>query len=142
MPQGSVLGPLLFVIYINDIDNNITSRLLKFADDSKVFRKVLSLADVDGLRADLATLCKWSEDWLMLYNYDKCKVIHFGNNNTQAVYEMKGNALEVVKFERDLGVIVQNDLKVSEQCSKVVKTANKILGMINRNFLTKRRITL
>ena len=116
--------------------------MLKFADDSKVFRNVPSIADIESLSSDLATLCKWSEDWLMLFNYDKCKVIHFGKNNVNADYVLGGNILEAVNFERDLGVVIQNDLKVTEQCTKVVKTANKILGMINRtiSFKTKDNI--
>ena len=63
--------------------------------------------------------------------------MHFGYKNINAEYSMGGNILDVVKEERDLGVIVQSDLKVSQQCSNSVKTANKILGMINRNFCNK-----
>jgi len=81
VPQGSVLGPLLFLIYINDIDDSVCNSLLKFADDTKVFSIVSDINDVNKLQYDLKNLCKWSEDWLMLFNVDKCKVMHFGNNN-------------------------------------------------------------
>ena len=134
VPQGSVLGPLLFLIYINDIDECVNSKLLKFADDTKIFSVVASQNDVDKLRDDLENLCKWSNEWLMLFNIDKCKVMHIGYNNAQADYVMEGNTLNVVTEERDLGILVQNNMKWDQQCSKSVKMANRILGMIKRNF--------
>ena len=113
VPQGSVLGPLLFLIYINDIDDSVCSNLLKFADDTKVFSVVPTQNDIDRLQRDLLNLCNWSQDWLMLFNVDKCKVMHIGLNNSKAKYEMNGKYLEEVTEERDLGVIFQNDLKCS-----------------------------
>ena len=86
------------------------------------------------LQNDLRNLCKWSQDWLMLFNVDKCKVMHIGNNNIKAIYEMNGKLLEEVTEERDLGVITQNDLKCSSQCIKAVETTNRVLGMIKRTF--------
>ena len=70
----------------------------------------------------------------MLFNVDKCKVMHIGINNSKANYEMNGKYLEEVTEERDLGVIFQNDLKCNRQCLKAVNTANKVLGMIKRSF--------
>jgi hypothetical protein len=103
VPQGSVLGPLLFLIYINDIDEAVCNSLLKFADDTKVFSVVSDINDVNKLQNDLKNLCKWSEDWLMLFNVDKCKVMHLGSNNGKAKYVMNGKLLEEVIEERDLG---------------------------------------
>ena len=74
----------------------------------------------------------------MLFNADKCKIMHFGYNNTMANYKLNKN-LEVTKEERDLGVIMQNDLKCRLQCIKAVNTANKVLGMIRRSFVCKDR---
>ena len=68
---------------------------------------------VDILRDDLRSLYQWSEDWQMLFNIDKCKVMHFGTNNRREKYSINNTVLNDVKEERDLGVIVQNDLKVS-----------------------------
>ena len=134
VPQGSVLGPLLFTLYINDIDQDVTSSLFKFADDTKCFSEVTSQLDIAALREDMRKISDWSEDWQMLFNTDKCKVMHIGNKNCGADYKMGDIPLAVVEEERDLGIIVQNDLKVSKQCAKVAATGNRILGMIYRSF--------
>ena len=71
VPQGSVLGPFLFLIYISNLDDNITSSLLKFADDTKDFRRVNNDGDKQHLQNDLHKLVKWSEKWQMLFNFEK-----------------------------------------------------------------------
>ena len=106
VPQGSVLGPLLFLIYINDLDDSIRSKVLKFADDTKVFSVVSNANDIDRLQQDLRNLCNWSQDWQVLFSGDKCKIMHIGYNNGKAQYEMNGKYLEEVIEERDLGVIM------------------------------------
>ena len=85
VPQGSVLGPLLFLIYINDLDDNITSNVLKFADDTKVFRKVNTDGDKQHLQNDLDKLVKWSEKWQMLLNFVKCKCLNTGHGNLYTI---------------------------------------------------------
>jgi hypothetical protein len=84
VPQGSVLGHLLFIMFVNDIDNSVLSHLLKFADDTKLFRCIAHPDGVDMLRDDLRSLYEWSEDWQTLFNIDKSKVMHFGAKNTKA----------------------------------------------------------
>ena len=79
VPQGSVLGPILFLIYINDLEDDISSKVLKFADDTKVFRKVTNDTDKQSLQDDLDKLVKWSEKWQMLLHFGKCKCIHIGH---------------------------------------------------------------
>ena len=81
VPQGSVLGSVLFIVFIDDIDEGIRSNVLKFADDTKLVARVGSEEDRDRLRQDLIELFKWSKDWQMLYNLDKCAVMHFGFAN-------------------------------------------------------------
>ena len=76
VPQGSVLGPILFLIYINDLENEIGSNILKFADDTKMFRRVESQEDRHQLQVDLNKLVKWAEKWQILFNKDKCKFLH------------------------------------------------------------------
>ena len=85
-PQGSVLGPIRFIIYINDLEDDISSKVLKFADDTKVFRKVTNDTDKQSLQDDLDKLVKWSEKWQMLFNFGKCKCIHIGNVILQIIY--------------------------------------------------------
>ena len=70
VPQGSVLGPMLFLIYINDLDDDITSKVLKFADDTKVFRKMKGDENRQHLQEDLYKLIEWSKKWLMLFNLE------------------------------------------------------------------------
>ena len=75
VPQGSILGPLLFLIFINDINKGIVNKLLKFADDTKLVGTVSSECEINQLRLDLKQLYDWSVDWQVLFNADKCKVI-------------------------------------------------------------------
>ena len=82
VPQGSVLGPILFLIYINDLEDDISSKVLKFADDTKVFRKVTNDTDKKNLQDDLGKLVRWSENWQKLLNFGKCKCIHIGHGKT------------------------------------------------------------
>src|SRR6267154_4896311 len=89
------------------------------------------------LKVDLKSLCQWSEDWQMLLNVDKREVMHFGANSSKETDSISNTVLKEVEDEKDLGVIVQNNLKVSEQCSKVVQTANRVLGMISRTSQNK-----
>ena len=77
VPQGSVLGLVLFIVFIDDIDEGIHSTVLKFVDDTKLMARVGSEVDRERLRSDLIALFQWSEDWQMLFNLDKCAVMHF-----------------------------------------------------------------
>ena len=77
VPQGSVLGPVLFIVYVNDMDKDLLSKLLKFADDTKVYGRANTNAERIKLQDDLNRLNEWSDTWLMPFNVDKCKVIHF-----------------------------------------------------------------
>ena len=137
VPQGSVLGPILFIIYINDIDERINCKLSKFADDTKIANRVDSESQRQLLQRDLDTLIEWSNKWQMKFNIDKCHVLHIGNQNPQATYKMNNTPMTSVDKEKDLGVIVSADLKPSKHCTEVVKTANKLVGFIGRSFTFK-----
>ena len=136
------MGPLLFVVYIDDIDVGLLSRLLKFADNAKAFRAIHDDSDVACLQSDLDKLTEWSKKWLMSFNVNKCIVIHFGYNNKNDSYRLNDEIIKTVQNEKDLGVIIQSNLKVDLQCAKVVKEANKILGMVKRCFTYKSKDNL
>ena len=94
--QGSVLGPLLFVIYINDLEDRISNntRVLKFADDTKVSQRVDCQKEQEILQKDLDSFCRWAKDWQMTFNTSKCKVMHVGKKNQVLDYVMEGLTLE------------------------------------------------
>jgi len=142
VPQGSVLGPLLFLVYINDLDVGISNWILKFADDTKIFSQIRDDKDRERLQEDLQKLCQWSEEWKMLFNVSKCKVMHVGRQQEQNSYFMNKQQLKCVDMEKDLGVIISNDLKVSRQCQMACSKASKMLGLINRTIEFKHRDVL
>ena len=103
VPQGSVLGPILFLIYINDLENEIGSNILKFADDTKMFRRVESQEDRHKLQVDSNKLVKWAEKWQMLFNNDKCKCLHIGQANAKTNYLMNNSVTVNGKGKRCWG---------------------------------------
>ena len=122
VPQGSVLGPLLFCyLYSNDIDEFIVGHILKFADDTKIYHVVTSSTTIENLQSDLHNLVAWSNEWQMLSNIEKCKVMYLGYNNPKADYVMDGSVLQCVSEEKNLGVIVSDDFKWERQCCEAVK---------------------
>ena len=143
VPQGSVLGPILFLIYIyiyiNDLEDDISSKVLKFADDTKVFRKVTNDTDKQSLQDDLDKLVKWSEKLQMLFNFGKCKCIHIGHGNMDEEYKMGDAVLGRTTQEKDLGVTFSADMKVSEQCGIAASKGNQILGLIRRTIMYKEK---
>ena len=134
VPQGSVLGPVLFLVYINDIDEGVTGIISKFADDTKIANTVASNNQVKEMQNNLDKLSEWGQTWQMSFNADKCKVMHIGYRNEKANYVLNGTQLKTVDSEVDLGVTISNNLKPGLQCSEVVKKANKIIGLIGRSF--------
>ena len=87
--------------------------------------KVGKVDEIEKLRGDLKKLGAGSKEWKMVFKADKCKVLHFGHNNGQVHYVIDDNILESVEDERDLGIIIQSNLKVDKQCAKAARTANR-----------------
>ena len=117
VPQGSVSGPFLFLIFISDLEDNTTGSVLKFADDTKIFRQVTDTRDNMRMQIDLDKLVEWADKWQMHFNASKCKVICVGQKNPRFSYSMSNNGLQVVETEKDLGVMISSDLKCSQQCN-------------------------
>ena len=144
VPQGSVLGPTLFLIFINDIDRAVevtSSVLLKFADDTKVGRVVENEGQREELQSTIDRLVAWSTEWQMLFNGSKCHILHLGARNAEYKYTMGGTALEGVEYEKDVGVLVHKSLKPSMQCAKAAARANGILGQLSRAVTYRDRDT-
>ena len=139
VPQGSVLGPILFLVYIDDLEEGVTGNILKFADDTKLFRKTKEIGDKQKLQDDIDKLVRWSEKWQMLFNVGKCKCLHTGPGNTGMNYEMGGTILSKTGKEKDLGVTMNANMKVSEQCRIAASKGNQVLGMIRRNITYKEK---
>ena len=133
----SVLRPILFLVYINDLEEGVTGKILKFADDTKLFTKTKEIGDNQNLQDDIDKLVKWSEKWQMLFNFGKCKYLHIGPGNTSMTYEMGGTILSTTVKEKDLGVTMNANMKVSEQCRIAASKGNQVLGMIRRNISYK-----
>ena len=113
--------------------------LLKFADDTKLFGVVDNVAQHDQLQRDLCTIVEWSRTWQMEFNVDKCNVLHFGNEKNGMEYCMGNKSLKCVSMEKDLGVIITEDLKVASNCQAAYGKASRALGMIRRNIVFKSR---
>ena len=137
IPQGSVLGPILFIIYINDLPDSVKSSLLKiFADDTKIFKTIANVQDKEDLQRDLDSLSIWSIKWLLPFNEPKCKVIHYGKNNPGHQYSMNGIPLADDKIEKDLGVTFDSGLKFENHISNTTSKANSRVGIIRKTFST------
>ena len=134
VPQGSVLGPVLFLVFVNDLPASITTKCKIFADDTKIYHPILSLVDFDTVQQDLHSLVEWSNEWLLGFNSQKCKVMHFGRNNPCYEYVMNENTIESVTEDKDLGITVSNDLSFSKYICNAAAKANRVLGLIRKTF--------
>ena len=144
VPQGSVLEPLAFVIFINDLDDCIKQLTIvnKFADDTKLGHRIESDQDRETLQRCIDNLLTCAEDWCMEFNVKKCKVMHIGRKNPNCEYIMAGTVLQTVRKERDIRVVVNQDLKPSLQCAEASRRASTVLGQITRTFLYRDRYLL
>ena len=137
VPQGSVLGPILFIYYINDMPDLIKVFIKIFADDTKASNQILSLEDSLVLQSSIDNLCCWTKDWDVTFNCAKCGVMHLGKNNPKHKYTINNTILHETTSEKDLGVYVDPLLNFEDHINITVKKARKIAGLIMRNITYK-----
>ena len=142
VPQGSVLGQLLFLIFINDLPKCTTCPVCLFADDSKIYCRVPRYgSDINDqesaeitLQNDLNELQNWATKWKMAFNVSKCKIMHLGYGNNKCEYKLGGETLSETTEEKDLGVLIDNNLKFSRHIRGIVSKANRMIGLIKISF--------
>ena len=138
VPQGTVLGPLLFLCHINDlpsvVDPGTAVRL--FADDCLLYRSIKSADDQTQLQRDLNALALWGDCWGMRFNVKKCNVLHFSRSNTKRIrlYELNKSILSEVASAKYLGLLISNDMSWSPHISSVSHKAHQRLGFARRNL--------
>jgi len=135
VPQGTVLGPLLFLIYINDLPDCLSSCCSLFADDCLVYRQIINKNDQDILQQDLKNLELWASKWLMTFNVNKCEVLQISlRDPVRYSYVLHDNPLRKVNEARYLGVIIDSKLNFNKQVDSVCKKANSTLAFLRRNM--------
>ena len=138
VPQGTVLGPLMFLIFINDIgekiDDGTTVKL--FADDCLVYRKISTPSDGKPLQQDIDNLLAWSKDWKMDFNAEKCKVLRIANKKSPVatIYNMLGEELEVVVHHPYLGIELDSKLSWNSHVNNITKRATNVLNLVRRDL--------
>ena len=146
VPQGSILGPILFVLFINDIGTEVSpdSNILLYADDTKLYREICNENDMEMLQADIMALNNWAVTNKMRFHPQKCKVLSVTlqrNNGDKFVYEMAGTPLQYVECEKDLGVNMTTNLCWTKHVNYLYSKANRNFGLMRRtcHFIKNRR---
>ena len=139
IPQGSVLGPILFVIYINDLPEVVDKDtfIFLFADDTKAFRFLKSESDCIQLQKDIDQMSAWSHKWLLKFHPQKCNMMHIGKVNSENKlfeYEMEGHRLSYTKCEKDLGIFIDDKLSFDKHINYSINKANRVMGIVRKTF--------
>ena len=138
VPQGTVLGPLLFLLYINDMPSHISSgtSLKLFADDAMLYRQINNHTDEDNLQHDLDRLIDWEKNWLMTFNPSKCEIIHITRSKSPMdnPYTIHDEPLRAVPVATHLGIDISSNLSWNSHINKIVNKANSKRGFIKRNL--------
>ena len=136
VPQGTVLGPLLFLLYINDLPDCVSSTARLFADDCILYRKIKSTEDTIALQQDLNNLQEWEQKWLLSFNPDKCETLHITNKRKPitSTYFIHNKPLSVSETSKYLGININNKLSWNTHIDKITKKANSTSAFIRRNL--------
>ena len=137
--QGTCLGPLAFIFYINDLARVLYGKLqfTKFADDLKIWREVKSNIDQEQLQNCLDSIAEWAANWQMDISVEKCFVMKIGSLSSKFNYKINGTTLSYVNSITDLGIIVDTNLSYSTHCCAISKKASQRANMIVRAFQTR-----
>ena len=136
VPQGTVLGPLLFLLHINDLPSHVKSQIRLFADDCLLYRKIRNETDQQQVQQDLIALEAWASTWGMKFNATKCYVMHIHRKKQPYTkfYQLNGHILQQVTETPYLGLTIRDDLQWSSHINKICTKANSTLGFIRRNL--------
>ena len=134
VPQGTVLGPLLFTAYINDLTSRVNAKVGLFADDCLLYRTIETEADARELQTDLYNLQRWESDWLMHFNPDKREVIRIATKQRITPYYIRWKELAVNIKAKYLGVNIFHNLSWNHHIDSVCKKANNITAFLRRNI--------
>ena len=137
VPQGTVLGPLLFSLYINDISSDIESEIRLFADDCVCYREIKDEKDTMKLQRDIDRLGSWARKWGMRFQPVKCNMMQLTRKRIKKIhasYTLEGTNLENVESIKYLGVTITSDLRWNTHVSNVCTKANRTLGFLRRNL--------
>ena len=136
VPQGSVIGPALFLIYINDLPNGIKSKVRLFADDTLMYLAINNSKDCQQLQHDLTLLQMWGEEWLMQFNASKCEVLRVSRARTKILltYVLNGTPLKEADHIKYLGSLISKDLKWNKHIDVTTAKASRALRSLKRNL--------
>ena len=136
-PQGSVMRPILFVLYINDLPSSISSEsvIFLYADGTKIYKEVHNVEDREQLQSDIYLMNDWSEKWLLKFRPEKCRTMRIGRSKVESYdYKLRADLNPILKTteEKDIGVII--DDKFTKHTGEKVNKANSVMGVIRRTF--------
>ena len=136
VPQGTVLGPLLFLVFINDIHENVSSQLHLFADDCILYREVINIEDCNNLQRDISSICDWESEWQLEFNAVKCVALRMLHKKRilNVIYKMKDTPLDTVPKHKHLGVTITEKLDWSPHCNTIASKANRTLSVLRRHL--------
>ena len=138
VPQGSVLGPILFLIFINYLPDNIRSSVRLLAEDCVLYRNIYSIQDCLTLQEDFTSLGQWEDDWHMKYNVAKCHsmrvTLHQQHKHILFDYSLRNQTLKNVQSAKYLGITISDNMDWGQHISEISSKATKTLGFLHRNL--------